>query len=168
MPTETPLPPPNMQIVDLLGNDCWSEVDILARVRAVTNAAVSPERQSELQTIMLGQLAGLRQPSPDELAEIALVQQLTVQGAANAAKARADMALLRQVKRYECAQRRLAMPPIEGDEADAQACAAAQVVVDTASVQVLELAVLRLPVVAPVAMCAMSEAAEQAETPADA
>lgn len=167
MPTLTP----NMQIVNMLANDVWDETAILSRVRSVTDSYVPQVRQQELQTIMLGQIAydisnGTkgRAAAPDEQAEIDLVQQLTVQGAVNAAKARADMTLLRQVKHYECAQRRLSLPPIEGDEADALARAAAQVVVDTASVQVLELAVLRTPVVA-MAMCSVMDESLELEQP---
>jgi hypothetical protein len=164
MPTETPLPPPDMQIVDMLGHDCWSEVDILARINAVKDAAVSPARQTQLQGIQLEQLLGGRQVTPEEQADIDLVRQLTRQGAANAAKARADMALLRHVKRYECAQRRLAMPPVEDDEADAQARAAAQVTISTATAAVLELVAQRTPPT-PLAICAMSDESAQTDTP---
>lgn len=90
-----------MSIINLLVNDIWSEADIVAHGRAVINAQVSSERQQELQTIMLGHIAGMRSATPDELAEIGLVAQITEAQSQQNALARADMALLAEVLAYE-------------------------------------------------------------------
>ena len=100
-----------MGIINLMGNDVWSEADIMAHGREVINSHVSVPRQDELRTIMLGHIAQMRVATPDELAEIALVQQVTeVQVLANA-QARADMVLLAEVLAYE---HYVAPEPIEG------------------------------------------------------
>ena len=79
----------------------WSEADILAHGRAVIDAAVPAARRSELQTIMLGHIAGMRVAPPAELAEIANVQAITELTATANDLARADMALLAEVLAFE-------------------------------------------------------------------
>jgi hypothetical protein len=86
-----------VSLVNLLANDDWSEADILARVRAEITTNHPQARQEELQTIMIGHIAGLRTASPAELAEIMGVKAATEAGAVAAQAARADMALLREV-----------------------------------------------------------------------
>lgn len=101
-----------MSIVNLLKNDIWSEADIINAGRAAIYSQISFDRQQELQTIMLGHIAGMRTASMDEMAEIAQVQAVTqAQALANAA-ARADMALLNDVLAYEAALDRLTRAPI--------------------------------------------------------
>ena len=90
-----------MSFIDLTKNDIWSDADIENRVRSVTNAQVSPARQSELQTIMLGHISQIRTATDAELVEIMQVKDLIEVGAVNAAAARADMALLNEVLAYE-------------------------------------------------------------------
>ena len=131
--------------INLLSNDVWSEADILARGRALIAAQVSTVRQQELQTIMLGHMAQMRTATPEELAEIALVGQITEAQAFENAQARFDMALLLAVMAYEVAAARLALPVVDGDEADALDRAAAQIVVDAATPEVLDLYALRHP-----------------------
>jgi len=103
-----------MSIIDLTKNDIWSEADIVAHGRAVINSQVSEARQNELRTIMLGHIAQMRTATPDELAEIALVQAITEQQVIDNAAARADMALLNEVLDFE----NYAAPEVlEGDPA---------------------------------------------------
>lgn len=103
-----------MSIVNLLKNDIWSEADIINAGRAAIYSQISFDRQQELQTIMLGHIAGMRTATMEELTEIAQVQAVTeAQASANAA-ARADMALLNDVLAYEAALDRLTCAVIDG------------------------------------------------------
>ena len=149
-----------MSIVNLLKNDIWSEADIINAGRAAIYSQISFDRQQELQTIMLGHIAGMRTATMEELAEIAQVQAVTeAQASANAA-ARADMALLNDVLAYEAALERLTCAPItepatimEGEievpnpwiAHDAQERADAQAVIDASTQETLDLYALRHP-----------------------
>lgn len=149
-----------MSIVNLLKNDIWSEADIINAGRAAIYSQISFDRQQELQTIMLGHIAGMRTATMEELTEIAQVQAVTeAQASANAA-ARADMALLNDVLAYEAALERLTCAPItepatimEGEVEvpnpwiahDAQERAEAQALIDAATQGTLDLHALRHP-----------------------
>ena len=149
-----------MSIVNLLKNDIWSEADIINAGRAAIYSQISFDRQQELQTIMLGHIAGMRTATMEELAEIAQVQAVTeAQASANAA-ARADMALLNDVLAYEAALERLTCAPItepatimEGEievpnpwiAHDAQERAEAQALIDASTQETLDLYALRHP-----------------------
>ena len=149
-----------MSIVNLLKNDIWSEADIINAGRAAIYSQISFDRQQELQTIMLGHIAGMRTATMEELAEIAQVQAVTeAQASANAA-ARADMALLNDVLAYEAALERLTCAPItepatimEGEievpnpwiAHDAQERAEAQDLIDGVTQDTLDLYALRHP-----------------------
>jgi hypothetical protein len=88
-------------MIDFLKNDVWSEADILSHGRTVIASQVSPQRQTELQTIMLGHIAGMRTATAEEMQEIGLVQAVTEAQALANAQARADMALLLEVMDFE-------------------------------------------------------------------
>jgi hypothetical protein len=88
-------------MIDFLKNDVWSEADILSHGRTVIASQVSPQRQTELQTIMLGHIAGMRTATAEEMQEIGLVQVVTEAQALANAQARADMALLLEVMDFE-------------------------------------------------------------------
>ena len=154
-----------MSIINLLANDVWSESDIMAHGRAVIAAQCSLDRQQELQTIMLGHIAGMRTATMEEMAEIAQVQAVTqAQVIANAA-ARADMARLLAVLAYEAALDRLTCAVIDGPLTiedvgingavtdipnpaiahDAQERAEAQALIDAATQGTLDLHALRHP-----------------------
>ena len=149
-----------MSIVNLLKNDIWSEADIINAGRAAIYSQISFDRQQELQTIMLGHIAGMRTATMEELTEIAQVQAVTeAQASANAA-ARADMALLNDVLAYEAALERLTCAPItepatimEGEievpnpwiAHDAQERAEAQALIDASTQETLDLYALRHP-----------------------
>ena len=149
-----------MSIVNLLKNDIWSEADIINAGRAAIYSQISFDRQQELQTIMLGHIAGLRTALPAELAEIATVQQVTEAQAVANDEARADMARLLAVMAYEAALERLTCAPIteplmimEGEievpnpwiAHDAQERADAQAVIDASTQETLDLYALRHP-----------------------
>lgn len=87
--------------IDMMGNAEWSEADIMANGRALIDAEVSAERRSELQTIMLGHMSGMRVATPGELAEIANVQAVMEAVTLGNEAARKDMALLAEVLRVE-------------------------------------------------------------------
>ena len=154
-----------MSIINLLRSDVWSEADIVNAGRAVIYSQISFDRQQELQTIMLGHIAGLRAATPDELAEIAMVQQVTEAQVIANAEARADMDRLNSVLAYEAALQRLASPPVtepatitvydaQGNAsqianpaiaADTQARADAQALIDAAIEDTVLLYALRHP-----------------------
>lgn len=149
-----------MSIVNLLKNDIWSEADIINAGRAAIYSQISFDRQQELQTIMLGHIAGLRTALPAELVEIATVQQVTEAQAVANDEARADMARLLAVMAYEAALERLTCAPItepatimEGEVEvpnpwiahDAQERAEAQALIDASTQDTLDLYALRHP-----------------------
>lgn len=149
-----------MSIVNLLKNDIWSEADIINAGRAAIYSQISFDRQQELQTIMLGHIAGLRTATMEELTEIAQVQAVTEAQVIANAEARADMALLNDVLAYEAALERLTCAPItepatimEGEVEvpnpwiahDAQERAEAQALIDAATQGTLDLHALRHP-----------------------
>lgn len=90
-----------MSYINLLANDVWSEADIVNRGRAEIESVVSAARQSELQTIMLGHIAGMRTATAEEMAEIGQVQAITEATVMANAAARADMTLLLEVMDFE-------------------------------------------------------------------
>lgn len=158
-----------MTCINIYANDVWSEEDIVAHGRAVINAQVSPERQQELQTIMLGHIAQMRTATLAELAEIGQVAAITEAQSLENVQARADMSLLADVLAHEAALVRLTLPAVTEpatitthDEqgapgvvanpaiaADAQARAAAQALIDGATQAALDLYALRNPPPAP-------------------
>ena len=153
-----------MSIINKLANDIWTEVDIVNHGRAVIASVVSEARQQELRTIMLGQLAGMRAATPDEMAEVILVQTATEAQVVSNDAARADMALLQSAMGYEVATARLLLPAVTEpatiivvvDEVetalvnpaiaiDLSEREAAQAVIDAATQPVLDLVLLRNP-----------------------
>lgn len=90
-----------MSYINLLGNDVWTESDIVSRGRAVINSQVSEARQNELRTIMLGHIAQMRTATPQELQEIMLVQSITETQVLENEAARKDNDLLAAVILYE-------------------------------------------------------------------
>jgi hypothetical protein len=142
--------------VDLMGNDVWSWADIDNRARAMVNSEVSPERQDELRTIMLGHVAQMRAATAKEMGEILHVRAMAEMTGAIILQSRIDSALLQSVLPLEVAQRRLARDLVlihdhdhpefvTPDPADAAERAAAQAIVDAATPEALALALLRNP-----------------------
>lgn len=118
-----------MSVINLLGNDVWSEADIVNHGRAVIDSKVSGPRQSELRTIMLGHVSNMRKAATEEMGEIGFVQSVTEQQVIDNEAMRADNALLISVLAHEqslqrltkqtvadkvqAALDRLAQPPVE-------------------------------------------------------
>jgi hypothetical protein len=89
------------QYIDFLNDALWSEADIMARGRALIEAQTPLARQQELQTILLGHLAGMRVAAPSELAEIAAVQIATEAVVISNQQARVDTLRLANVLSFE-------------------------------------------------------------------
>ena len=128
------------KIVDLMADLEWSEADLDNRIRHQVASVVSEARQSELRTIMLGHIAGMRTATAKEMGEILLTKQLVEEAGLDLIEGRADMALLREVWQVESAIRRLAEPLVDESETDAQERSEAEAVIAYASDDVLELA----------------------------
>lgn len=99
--------------INLMGNDVWTDIDILARQRATIASIVSSDRQDELRTIMIGYLAGMRTATPAELAEVAMIKSTTEAAYAVTIQARLDMALLAETLAIEPAFVRLDRPLVQ-------------------------------------------------------
>lgn len=108
-----------MSVVNLMANHIWSEQDIVAHGRAMIASQVSAVRQAELQMIFLGHTTGQRVATDEELAEIALLTQLTQEQSAANVGVRSDMALLLSVMAYEEAKLRLAKEPLVSENLEA-------------------------------------------------
>jgi hypothetical protein len=154
-----------MSFIDMTKNYQWSEADIVNAGRAAIYSQISFDRQQELQTIMLGHIAGMRTATMEELTEIAQVQAVTEAQAVANDEARADMARLLAVMAYEAALERLTCAPItepatvtvfdaHGGSSvienpaiahDAQERAEAQALIDASTQETLDLYALRHP-----------------------
>ncbi len=145
-----------MSFVNLLGNDLWSETDIVNRTESILHSAVSKVDEQILSRKMIGFSLNLLIPSNVEQQQLTAYQEAGYAAQAAGFAARADMALLLETIALEKAQTRIAqeLPPstivIEGVEApnpdlplDLEERAAAQTVIDSASTQAKDLAILR-------------------------
>jgi hypothetical protein len=145
--------------VNLMAGDVWIEADIKARLHAMLRSEFNEQAELELnRTLWAAKYAGYVLTAADT-ANIGAFKVLTDSVAVTGAQARADMALLHEVLALEVAQARLARPVVELLEEgeppvpvnleavalDAQEREAAQAVVDSASAEVLALALLRNP-----------------------
>ena len=130
--------------IDFLASDVWSEQDIVARTEAMIHSEFSLEREGIINRKVTGAALGAYRLTVEEGAELQAYQLACEQARQAGNAARADMALLREAMAVEAALRRLAMPAVELD-ADAVERAAAQVVVDAASEEVVELVARRSP-----------------------
>lgn len=150
-----------MSFVDLMGNDKWSEADIVRRTEAMVRAEVSADAETILNRKLQGASIGQYVLTPEDQAEINRFNSVVFGAQTAGAEARADMAKLQAVFDYEAAQARLALPVYDGPATitdgegntvpnpaialDAEERTAAQAVIDAASVDTLALAALRAP-----------------------
>lgn len=155
--------------VNLLGNDVWSEADIVRRTEAELHGVVSKDAELILSRKMIGFSLGRVIPTAQEQAELLVYEMASYQAQQSGIAARADMALLQSALDYEQAQARLLLPAvtmpamitiineldahveiinpaIAADEAER---AAAQAVLDAATSETLALVLLRNPPPAP-------------------
>jgi hypothetical protein len=144
----------------------WSDTDITNRTEAMVRQHFSANAEMILNRKIQGQAMGYVL-TPAEQEELAHFQAVTLAAQQEGAQARIDMALLEEVLVLEAAQARLARPVVEAvlsepDEhgvqeatnqaefdADVLERAAAQAVVDAASAEAKDLALLRAPIPEP-------------------
>ena len=153
-----------MSFVDLMANDRWSDADITARTEAMLRSQFSAVDEQILNRDFTGALSGLAPMTPELQARAAAFKAAAEAARLEGVAARADMALLEQVFALEAAQRRLALPQVEpvlsegaepyvtnqaAIDLDVAERAAAQAVVDAASIDAKNLALLRAPVPEP-------------------
>jgi hypothetical protein len=153
--------------IDLMASHRWSDTDITNRTEAMLRSEFSAVEEQILNRDFTAALSGLAPMTP-ELQERAMAFKAAAENARLAGvQARADMALLEEVLALEAAQARLARPVVEAvlsepDEhgvqeatnqaefdADVLERAAAQEVVDAASVEAKDLALRRAPIPEP-------------------
>lgn len=153
-----------MSFIDLMANDRWSDQDITNRTEAMLRSQFSAQAEAILNRKVSGAILGQYALTDEEQAEMAAFAAATMAARQEGAAARADMALLEEVFTLEAAQARLAQPAVEpalseGEEPqvtnqdavdqDGAERAAAQTVVDAASVDAKNLALLRAPIPEP-------------------
>ncbi|HJV54318.1 MAG TPA: hypothetical protein VJ652_22835 [Noviherbaspirillum sp.] len=141
--------------VDLMGNDVWSEADIVNRTEALVRSEFSRDAEMILQRKATGALLGQYVMTEEEQAELARFATVTALARKAGVDARADMALLRAALDVEAAQRRRALPVFDGPEAledgspnpavqvDADERTGAQAVIDAAAPETLDLVAAR-------------------------
>lgn len=83
-----------MSYVDLMSNVRWTERQHLARTQAMVRQAYSFDDELVLIRIMLGKVAGLYTPTPDEEAQVANMQQVLLAARQAGVEGRADAAKL--------------------------------------------------------------------------
>lgn len=144
-----------MSFVNLMGNDVWSEADIVNRTEAMIRSVFSDQVVAILNRKATGAALGQYTMTDDERAELARYAQACEDAHQAGNAARADMALLQRALDVEAAQRRLLLPLYAGPvlledgtadpqaEADAAQRAAAQAVIDGATPDVLDLVAAR-------------------------
>lgn len=146
--------------IDLMANDRWSDADITNRTEAMLRSQFSAQAEAILNRKVSGAILGQYELTAEELAEMAAFAAASLAARQEGAAARADMALLEQVFALEAAQARLArqmVAPVLDDSEEPQITnqdtvdqdgaerAAAQAVVDAASVDAKNLALRRAP-----------------------
>lgn len=132
--------------VDLMGNDVWSEADIKARLHAEIRSQISEFAEMELNRALQGKIMGLYVLTAQDQASLMIFKGATDRVTALGTAARADAALLKQVRALEAARRRLAQTVQPGSD-DAAQRLAAQATVTAADAATVALALLRVPVV---------------------
>jgi len=116
--------------VDLMGNDRWSEVDILNRTEAMIAAEYTMAEVAVLNRIATAAAIGQYELTEQEQEQIARYNQVCVAAREAGVAARQDMKLLEQVLDFEAAQRTVSSASIEvQDLAEARRLAAAPVVI---------------------------------------
>lgn len=151
--------------VNLLGNDVWSEADIVNRTEAELHGQVSKEVELILSRKMIGFSLGRMIPTAQEQADLTTYEIAAYRAQQSGIAARADMALLQLALDYEQAQARLLWPILTKPAmimiinelhayveiinpaiaVDAAERVAAQAVLDAATPETLALMALRNP-----------------------
>jgi len=90
-----------MSFVNLMGNDVWSEADIVNRTEAMISSEFTPVQAAILQRKATGALLGAYSLTNDEQAELANYAQTSEAARVAGNEARADMALLLEAMALE-------------------------------------------------------------------
>lgn len=158
-----------MSFVNLLGNDVWTEADIVHKTEAELHSTVSKEDELILSRKMTGFSLGRVIPTTQEQVDLMRYEMAAYAAQQSGIAARADMALLQSAMGVEAARHRLAQPAVTEpamtmvlDEADAYVeianpaiatdaaeRAEAQAELDNALPETLALVALRNPVGVP-------------------
>jgi hypothetical protein len=145
-----------MSFVDLMGNDVWTEADILNRTEAMVREHVSATEETILNRKVSAAGMGIYQLTAEDRAAIGAFAQATHAAQLAGIEARADMALLSGAMAVETAYARLLIPAVdvtvtdaEGNEVpnpvkDQAERVAAQAVIDGATQPVLDLVETRV------------------------
>lgn len=143
-----------MSFVNLMSNDRWSDSDITRRSEAMVRSVISADRETILNRKLQGQALGQYELTPDDLVELQLFNQTVFAAQAAGQAARADRDVLNAALDAEPSYQRLQQPALkpdeEGYEQDVAEREAAQVIIDGASQEVLDLLDLRNPQLEPV------------------
>lgn len=147
-----------MSFINLLGNDIWSEHDIVNRTEAIIRSEFSLQSETILNRKVLGSVIGQYTLNDSEKEELNRYNKLCEYAKSEGIKAREDMALLNRVFVVEKAVLRLRIPPIEEIvedgvitnqeqvDLDIEERLAAQKIKDAASIDEINLVNLRNPV----------------------
>lgn len=122
--------------VNLMGNDIWTETDIINRTEALIRSEFPDAAVAILNRKATGAALGQYTMTAEEQGELARYVQVCEEARQAGIAARADMALLQAALDVEAAQRRLASE----DESER---AAAQAVIDAAAPEALALVAAR-------------------------
>ena len=140
------------RFVDLMASDIWSDADITNRTEAIIASEFSPNEVSILTRKATGAALGQYQLNPDEVARIARYAEASEIARQAGIQAKADMQLLKEALEVESAINRLKQLELDPEtsdesavEADIAEREAAQLVIDSASAEVIALVELRNP-----------------------
>lgn len=148
-----------MSFINLMGNDIWTEADIVRRTESIIRSQFSEDDERILNRKVTGLLLGQYELTNEEQAELAKFQQVVYLAQQVGNEARNDMALLNSVFPVEVAYRRISQPIIEPIEEDGEIVnqtdidndfterVLAQSVIESATEEVLELVKKRNPVI---------------------
>lgn len=130
--------------IDLMKNTVYSLEDL--KSRAITRLAAHglglAERLANVERMVYAH-AGAYVPTAEVQAQIAAVGQMLIAEESVYEQEKADTLLLAAAIAYEQAGHRLALPVVDGDEADVAARQAARAVIDGAAQGVADLVALR-------------------------
>lgn len=99
--------------IDLMGNDAWSEADIVNRTEAMLHGVFSKDEEIILNRKVTGAVLGQYAMTPAEQQDMARYAQAAALSGSSAAAARLDMVLLREVMSLEHAHKRISQTPLE-------------------------------------------------------
>lgn len=144
-----------MKIVNLMGNDVWSEADIVNRTEAMIRSQFSDQAVAILNRKATGATLGQYSMTADEQDELAHYARICEEARQAGIQARIDMAFLQAALDVEAAQRRLAQPAFDGPvsledgspnpaaQTDEEERCTAQLIIDGATAETLKLVAAR-------------------------